>query len=161
MGRAKKSSKASAKAAPKKRRAKKRPAKDGTRRGRKPLLTGKVIDDLEAALELGASMRDAAGHAGIGYNTMFTYLEKADDEKADPIYRELRDRLEKARACGNVKRLEQLRDAAKDPRNWKAAAHLLAVRDPENYSEKRRVELTGAGGGPIQFYLPAEETDDE
>lgn len=166
MAKAKSSGKRASKA-PKKRpvrRAQKRPAKDGTRRGRKPLLDETIIEKLEEAYEAGASVRDAAGYAGIGYQTLFTYLEKADGGEADPIYRELRDRLEVARAKGNVEDLQALRlHGRTDARAWKALAHRLAVRDPDNYSERRRLELVGAGGGPIQFYLPRPEgqEDDE
>jgi hypothetical protein len=153
--------KAPAKKPARKRRAKARPARDGTRSGRKPLLTDKVIELLEEAYEAGASVKDSAYYAGIHPATLFRYLERAEEDEAAEVYsmfRELRDRLDRARAKGNVEDLKTLRLHGKV--DWKALAHRLAMRDPQNYSPARKLEVAGKGGGPITFYIPEMEKDD-
>lgn len=47
--------------------------------------------------------------------------------------------------------------------DWKASAHLLEVSDPSSYGLKKRVEMTGEGGGPVGvsfFNLPREDGEE-
>ena len=87
----------------------------------------------------GGTLTIAAGVVGIGLDTI------ANWRKADPIFEEglIRARASKADAY-----LEQLDSA--EMRDGKQMRWWLAMQFPEQFASQRKVELTGANGGPIQ-----------
>jgi hypothetical protein len=65
----------------------------------------------------------------------------------------------RARSTGNVKALENIVEHSK--LDWRAGAKLIAIRDPDNYAETRRMEHSGPKGEPVgvRIYLPEEEEE--
>jgi hypothetical protein len=127
-------------------------------------LTDEVEAKLVAAFQRGASNRAAAAHAGIPIPTLETWLKKGAQAKSGR-YAEFMAGVTRARNAGEVALLESIRFAAEPrkrlttykngrtveetvPGDWRAAAFLLAVRDPDRYSEKRRLEHSGTIGKP-------------
>lgn len=122
------------------------------------------IDAVADALEVSPSWRAAADHAGANERTIHRYRERADaytkrhnpevndlpnlPDETDPDYPYFvavtawvaaRSRLEMKLVTGVL-------DAI--PKDWKAAHAMLKSGWPQDYSD--RVEVTGAGGGPLQ-----------
>ena len=81
------------------------------------------------ALKAAATMGEAARAAGIGRRTLYQWR----DEHAH-----VAQALTHARAKGRERRLRIINFHAR--RDWKAAAHLLAIENPGRYSVKQRVE---------------------
>lgn len=126
-------------------------------------LTPEQIQRIAEALETSPSWRAAADHAGVNERTIGRYRERAEayanrhnlDENVpylpdenDPDWHQFdavtawvaaRSRLEMRLVSGVLEAI---------PKDWKAAHAMLKSGWPADYSD--RVELTGAGGGPIQ-----------
>lgn len=124
-------------------------------------------DQIEAVAEsLGRSpsWRAAADYAGVNERTLARYRERHDayanrpgtdqtalsdlPDKTDPDapYYKIVQRWIAARAELEKTLVNGVLDAI--PKDWKAAHAMLKSGWPKDYSE--RVELTGAGGGPIE-----------
>lgn len=111
--------------------------------------------------------------------------EHADLHDSERPFVQMLTRAIRARARGNVGLLATVHKAAKggavfedrvDPEtgkvarvqvgfvapDWRAAAKLLAVRQPRDYAEKRQVTIGGETGAPIgvQTFLPVLEGDE-
>ena len=117
-------------------------------------LRPQVRERLLAAVRLGMSDAQAAACAGLHRDTLRRWLVKAADPDAPAHFRHFRRDLELARAEGILDLAEVIFRAADT--DWRAAAHLLACRDPENWSLNRRhlVALTGASFPTIQVFQP-------
>lgn len=126
-------------------------------------LSAEQIEAVAESLLVSPSWRAAADHAGINERTVHRYRERheayanrhqTDDglpnlpDETDPDYLawsvvngwvEARSNLEMNLVRGVL---------AAIPKDWKAAHAMLKSGWPQDYSD--RVELTGAGGGPIQ-----------
>lgn len=127
-------------------------------------LTPEQIDRAAESLERTPSWRAAADHAGIHETTLWRYRQRAEtylkrnttddglqnlQNETDPDYgpylavakwTEARSNLEQTLAMGILLAI---------PKDWKAAHAMLKSGWPQDYSD--RVELTGAGGGPVQI----------
>lgn len=117
-----------------------------------PEQIAKVADSLAQS----PAWRAAANHAGINESTIYDYRRRAESytnrshdlqDETDPDYpyylavqtwTEARSRLELSLVRGIL---------AAIPKDWKAAHALLKSGWPADYSD--RIELTGAGGGPV------------
>lgn len=109
-------------------------------------LTPEVTEIVLQSVAVGCSDNAACQRAGIVQSTLYNWLsrgaagEEPFGEFARAYTRAKGDRI--ARLAGHVQ------DAA--PNDWRAAKWLLSVLEPEQYSETRRHEVTGAEGGPIK-----------
>lgn len=121
-------------------------------------LTPQQIQLVADSLETNPAWRAAANHAGVAERTLYEYRQRAEtytnrnadlSDESDPdhfhwqavqTWTAARDRLEQRLVDGIL-------DAI--PKDWKAAHTMLKALAPQDWSE--RVELTGAGGGPVQI----------
>jgi hypothetical protein len=88
-----------------------------------------VLDRLEAMLRAGNYLHVAVRAAGIARATFAEWLGRAKSEAPeDEPYRELRDRVERARAVGQTQLVESIAAAAVD--DWRAATWLLERQHP-------------------------------
>ncbi len=121
----------------------------------------------------GASYRDACAAEGVKEATWYSILERGRREDAEPLYVEFLEKLKRAKARGLVKNIAIIDEAAGEEvvgedgtvtykvKDWKAAAHLAALRNPEEYSLRYKIEHSGPQGEPIgvQVYLPEEDPE--
>ncbi len=126
----------------------KRRASGPKRTGRPDALTKEAGDAIVGAIRAGAAIKEAAEHAGIGSTTVYRWLERAEEKKAPPKFREFRDALTRARADAKVSAIAAIRRAM--PEDWRAALAYLERRYPEEWARRSHTELTGAGGGPVE-----------
>jgi hypothetical protein len=157
----------------------KRPSARLARRRRKPgSVAGRklAIDDagirkrlLDAAL-LGSYREDAAAYAGIGKDTLFQYLQRAEEarvlvagggsvEETELAIVEFVDAFKEAEAKAKARTLGTIVEAAsgvRDPKNkskwlrrpqWQAGAWFLERKYPEQFG--RRIAVGNADGRPF------------
>jgi len=84
-------------------------------------------------------MDDAADAASIDRATLYRWIERGEGAKSGE-YSDFCDRLNRARARGKVAMVKAIRKAG--DKDWRANAHILACRYPEEWSEKRIIEAT-------------------
>lgn len=96
----------------------------GRARGPDAALTPEVIDALVAMLRAGNLVPVSARAAGIAKPTFYKWLAIAEQPNAPELYVELRERVERARAEGQVRLVAQI--ATQASTDWRAAAWLLA-----------------------------------
>ena len=127
-------------------------------------LTAEVRERIARAVRLGASYEHAALAGGIDYSTLRRWLLKGERARSG-TFREFCEALKSAEGTAVVMWLARIEQAASDGR-WQAAAWKLERRYPETYG-RRRHEVTGSEGGPIQteqaakvlFYMPDNRRD--
>jgi hypothetical protein len=116
------------------------PVADGTDRcwthlstspvGRPSLLTDEVAEMLVTMLRSGNYVHVAIRAAGIASQTFGLWMKRGLSEKPkDAPYRELRQRVERARAEGQVRHVALIARAADE--DWRAASWLLERQYPE------------------------------
>jgi hypothetical protein len=155
--------------------AKRKPGNKPPGRVPKLLKDPKLMANICAAVRMGATFKDAAVANGIHESTLYDWLDKASKEGTHICYSEFAEQLQRARAEGQAALVSIIhRAAAGDAifddagniigyrnRDWRAASHLLALRDPENYSIRHKLEHSGDAGGPIGFQVYLPEREDE
>lgn len=109
--------------------------------GRPSKLTPEATDRLLSALRAGATRRDAALAAGVTPRTFQRWVARADEPRPPAEYVAFVADLERAEAEGRVALGAIITRAAR--KDWRAAAHLLAVRDPDNWAKREKVEHSG------------------
>lgn len=99
-------------------------------------------------------MRVSAEAMGISETTLYDWLAAGSGKpskcRATPLHRELSEKVRIARAEAHVAAVTTIRSAISQG-SWQAALAWIRLRYPEHYSE--RMEVTGAGGGPIAFEI--------
>lgn len=130
--------------------------------GRQLTLTAEVIDTICSYVAAGAPKILAAQACGVARSTLMVWQTRAlDPEEKNPLFVELVERMETAKAVGVMKCLALVQKKIKDE-SFHAATWLLTHRAPEHFAERSTVEQTGKDGGPIQYeqvgvvVLPAE-----
>lgn len=129
-------------------------------------LTPEVIDAVAESLRVNANWLAAADYAGITDRSLRTYRERAQAHQTrldntnepsevsaleahpDHPYWQAAQRWDIARSRGELELVATIRKVA-IAGDWRAADSLLKKGWPDRYSD--RVELTGAGGGPVQI----------
>ncbi len=110
-------------------------------------LTPEITETVLESVAVGCSDKASAQRAGIHPETLSNWLARgAEGEEPFLTFREAYARAQGERTRSLVSCIRSAAEAG----DWRAAAHLLACLEPEQYSEKRRLEHTGAGGGPIK-----------
>jgi len=105
--------------------------------------------------------RTACQSLGIHENTARNWIRWGEDERdpetdqvvkaAKPKFAEFRRRYMEAQAIAEMLLVKQVRDQG----GWKGAAWLLSRRFGDTWREQKQLELTGAGGQPLQTSAPA------
>lgn len=119
-----------------------------------------TTQDLKTAQQLaarGLTLEQIARSLGIVPATLY---------KKKKLHKEFVEALQRGRATGIAQVANALFQNAMGfvhegtgqyiPPDTRAQVAFLSRRDPENWSERRRVEMAGAGGGPIQVRHSAE-----
>jgi transposase len=122
---------------------------------RQTKLTPKVQEIIVSAIAAGNYAETAAQAAGIGKTTLYRWLEQAEDENADQIYRDFRDAVEKAKAEAEERDLKVITQAAHDG-SWQAAAWKLERRTPHKWGRVNRTEISGPEGKPVEVRTSVE-----
>jgi len=122
------------------------PPKPPSPGGRRSKLTDEVKGRLIAAAERGLDHDAMADVAGISRATFYNWMAKGRQAKSGKFF-ELLDALTRAKSVGEDALVALIEHHAK--KDWRAAAFLAECRRPDRYGRKRRVELTGADGGPV------------
>lgn len=121
-------------------------------------LTSEQIGLVTESLLVSPSWRAAADHAGVNEKTLYDYRKRAesytnrfpdlpDENDPDHYFWRAVTIWTEARSTLELRLVQHVLDAA--PKDWKAAHAMLKSGWPQDYSD--RVELTGAGGGPVQI----------
>jgi len=101
-------------------------------------LTPETSDRILTMLRAGSHIGDACGAAGIDDSTYGRWLERGRCASSG-IYRDFLLSARKAQSEANVRCVVQISNAAQ--KNWKAAAWLLARRDPDHWGAQRTVKV--------------------
>lgn len=108
-----------------------------------PELAARIVRNIRS----GASQDRAARAEGIKPDTFAQWLTKGrHDPKAKQIYRDLVELVDGGKDAGIVANLRTIELAAYE--DWRAAAWLLAVKDPDTYGKRQIVNVGGAKGSP-------------
>ncbi len=99
--------------------------------GRKTMCTPEVIKALKTAREIGASIKDCCLFAGIDPAQYYKWMNRG--ELGEEPYRDFRDTLLRAKGRGIVALLANVKTAAKSG-DWRAAAWMLSMMNPDDYS---------------------------
>lgn len=102
------------------------------RGGRPPKLTPDAIAQIEALIRAGATVDVAAQAAGVSRSSIYSWLAQGETARAGSPARDLRDRIERARAESETVLVARIGQAASKG-SWQAAAWLLERRWPERW----------------------------
>lgn len=138
----------------------KRKAKKGTvtpRRGKRGPLGPRLLDEAVIKqichyVRLGVPQKVAAMTQKIQENTYWLWRKngKRDlNDGLDTIYAKLYVEIEKARADCVARNTEIIATAAAE--DWRASAFFLERRHAEDWGKTEKLQMTGAGGGPVQI----------
>ena len=107
--------------------------------GRHTKCTRQVVDQIAAAMRLGASVEQAAAYAGITRQTLYNWLASTSTH-----YKALQHEVEVAKGSRAVGWLQALQLKAKsaDRDAWKAAAWLLERTLPDQFGPRGQVALS-------------------
>lgn len=108
------------------------------------------------SLRLGAHPTTAAMNAGINPMTLSTWVKRGrmDREAGEPSpYVMLVEAMEKATAEAEVSALQNIHDAAEDPKFWQANTWLLERRFAKHWKRVEQVQMTGGDGGPVKHQV--------
>jgi alpha-galactosidase/6-phospho-beta-glucosidase family protein len=123
--------------------------------GRKPKLTKELIENLRKALEAGNYIETACDYAGINRATLYRWLTEAEQDKAKPLLRELKDTVTRSRAIAEMRNVMKIQQAAEE--SWQAAGWWLERSHSKKWGRQQKVELSGVEGSPISISLDAKE----
>lgn len=137
--------------------------------GRPLKITKKVIDTICEAIQIGTPFSHAAVYGGISYRT-FLYWMQIGREEAERLSVSLEQgenaepdvtkesfllffrKVEEARSFAVVGWVNTLNKHATDREDPSWARYMLSKHSPEIYGDQaQKIELTGAGGGPVAF----------
>ena len=114
----------------------------------KSKLTPQVLERICQSLALGSYLEVSFRAAGIHPGTGHSWLAQGEKQEEGP-FREFYEAVGEAQAAAEERLVGLISNAAVE--DWRAAECLLSRKFPERWAGKARVELTGAGGKPVQF----------
>lgn len=144
--------------------------------GRPTKLTPELADRFVTAMEQGHSITRAAALCGITRGTAHAWLAKGqeDDPSTPPEFSDFSDRVTRARtevmgklfnaaledALGGVEVKRTVRpDGSEEtqvtPPNGKIALQMMALLDPEEWTPRKALEVSGPGSGPVEVEIQA------
>lgn len=106
------------------------PRRRPKRPGRPSDFTPQAEQMILEAVRAGASLKSAAGHAGVSDRTLQRWKAAGEEEDAPADLRVFSDALVQARAQGRVALAASIRRAANEG-DWRAAAWMLERLEPE------------------------------
>lgn len=111
-------------------------------RGRPTKLDPSVKEKLMSAVKSGHLVKDACQSAGISYSTFCEWHQRGRDAHVRPRkneYVEFADELEAAESAARIKFVEEWQKHF--PHSWQAIAGYMAVRWPEEFGKKDRLNV--------------------
>lgn len=141
-------------------------AKAKSKGGRPSKLTPAVQQLVVDALLAGNYLHVAAGYAGVHRDTLDHWLRRGREDreagKGRSRYGRFSDAVEKAMAEAEVRLVATIAAAA--PKDWRAAARILAARHPERWAERGggttvNVNPGGSTAPGVSVYLPREDPE--
>ena len=132
---------------PAKRKPARPPAAPRRPRGRPAKLTPDAIAQIESLLRAGATADVAAQAAGVSRSSFYSWLKQGERARAGSPARDLRDRVERARAEGETVLVARIAGAASKG-SWQAAAWLLERRFPERWMKPTERPLPDGAAAP-------------
>lgn len=110
-------------------------------KARKPdKLTPTTRDRIVQALREGAFLTDAAAIGGVTKNAVYVWMRKGRVQKKGK-FRDFVNAVDTARAEAKMEASRTIMGAF--GRDWKAAAHYLAMTDPDHWGDRKRIDLAG------------------
>jgi hypothetical protein len=97
---------------------------------------GQTAQRIEQLLRVGNRLNDAIRAAGVAQRTHELWMQLGAKEDGAELYRDYRQRVEKASAEGRARNVTLIATHAKD--DWKAAAWLLERQDPAHWARPVR-----------------------
>lgn len=118
-------------------------------------LTPRLQEVICKYVESGATLPHACAAAGISWNTCKEWAKPhmVDHEP----FASFAAAVEQAKAKWSADAAVKINDHGSN--DWKALAWMLERRNPDDYSVRDRLELTGANGGAIKMDTYAEMSD--
>ena len=133
-------------------------------------LTKTVQEDICTALALMHTYESAAGYARVGNSTLSLWrsqgraarqkVEKGEELGADEVKKlKFLEAVEQAEAEGVFNLHQVVIEEAK--RDGRLALQMLALRRPDDYAPRNKVELSGKDGGPVVIQMTwGDQSDD-
>jgi transposase len=124
--------------------------------GRPPKLSKEVESTIVNWVAAGNYFDTACSLAGVSKSSGYAWVKAGRAQKRGR-YREFLDALNRARAEAETRLLAHIDNQAAG--EWRAAAWRLEHMFPNRYRDKKRMEVTGKGGTPLDgpravIYLP-------
>ena len=96
------------------------------------------------AIEDGATYKDAAAIAGVDYSTFNLWMKTGRNAERKNKYSKFLEAVEYSNAKCRVSMAAVIRSEAKAG-DWRAAESFLKRRDPENWGDKSKTDITSGG----------------
>lgn len=131
------------------------------RAGRPMEISEKKIEAVRGALQRSAYIETAAASAGIAKSTLYDWLrrgerlaEEAEEGRRDFTDEEcllvqFSDAIKKELADAEIRNLDRISNASRDPRYWMASAWILERRHPEKYGRRDHHTVENPDGSPL------------
>ncbi len=114
----------------------------------------KIVD----AIAEGNYLETASAIGGITYATLNNWMNKGSSALSG-AYFEFFDAVKKAEAEAEALRISRISKAGQAG-NWQADAWYLERRYPERWGKRIQQEVTGKGGGPLEYVQRVQELSD-
>lgn len=118
------------------------------------VIRARILD----ATRIGAYQKEAAAYAGVGENTLCTWLRRGRADEAagrESVYADFVGEFEQAEAAAVIRALGVVQRAAVIDNDWRAAMALLARRHPDRWGEHGRVDVQVTPVEPADIELTA------
>jgi len=123
--------------------------------GRNHKLTKEREEEIAQALEAGKSMTSAARMAGVSRNTVYSWIERGEQEE-NTVFAEFHDRIRRARGHGEDFYFTLALQLAKENEDHRFIASLMKQRYPQEWAETE----TGVDGDTTVINLPDSVTNE-
>ena len=107
------------------------------------------VASIIAALEIGATRKDAALSAGVDYTTFLRWMQKGEAAKSGMFY-EFYHAASAAEGEARLKFTTTIAQAAAKG-DWRAAMEYLSRRDRDNWSKRTEIDAKVSGGSWSEF----------
>lgn len=121
--------------------------------GRDPKLTKQRQEQIATAIENGRSMTCAARRAEISRNSVYSWIEKGEDQD-EGIYADFYDRITRARGEGEEFYLNLALQMAKEDGDHRFIASLMKQRYPDSWGETE----TGVEADKVELVMQSDES---
>jgi hypothetical protein len=106
--------------------------------GRRTKLTPKVQEKIVSAIRAGNYAHVAAGYAGIGERTFYSWLQSGRENKSD-LYQQFLQAVKDAEREAEVRAVAMVQKHMAD--NWQAAMTYLERKFPERWGRRDRLKI--------------------